>query len=111
MTNLKQDPKTMWLYARNEDKDSINLDMLIPTSKNNNKTVARLACNYETNCAPTAEHQQTTVWVSHFDKRSFDTETNICIGARVAVSYVNILPEIGLNCYQDCLQKLARRTK
>ncbi len=52
--------------------------------------------HFETNCAPTAEHQQPTVWVSHFDKRAFDTETNICIGARVAISNVNILPEIGL---------------
>ena len=29
MANLKQNPKTMWLYARNEDKDNTNLDMLI----------------------------------------------------------------------------------
>ncbi len=29
MTNLKHNPKTMWLYARNEDKDKTNLDMLI----------------------------------------------------------------------------------
>jgi hypothetical protein len=42
MTNLKHDPKTMWLYARNEDKDSTNLDMLIQTSKKNNMPVARL---------------------------------------------------------------------
>lgn len=58
--------------------------------------VARLACHYETNRAPTAEHQQPTVWVSHFDKRAFDAETNICVGARVALSNVNILAEIGL---------------
>ena len=42
MTNLKHDPKTMWLYARNKDKDSTNLDMLIQTSKKNNMPVARL---------------------------------------------------------------------
>ena len=96
MTNLKQNCKTMWLYARNEDKDNTNLDMLIQTSKNNKMPVARLACHYETNRTPTAEHQQPTVWVSHFDKRAFDTETNICVGARVALSNVNILPEIGL---------------
>ena len=96
MADLKQNPKSMWLYARNKDKDSTNLDMLIQTSKTNKVPVARLACHYETNRAPTAEHQQPTVWVSHFDKRAFDAETNICVGARVALSNVNILPEIGL---------------
>ena len=42
MANLKQNPKTMWLYARNEDKNNTNLDMLIQTSKNNKMQVARL---------------------------------------------------------------------
>jgi hypothetical protein len=42
MTNLKHDPKTMWLYARNEDKDKTNLDMLIQTSKINKVLVATL---------------------------------------------------------------------
>jgi hypothetical protein len=34
MTNLKQDQKTMWIYAKNTDKDKTNMDMLIHTSKN-----------------------------------------------------------------------------
>jgi hypothetical protein len=42
MTNLKHDPKRMWLYARNEDKDKTNLDMLIQTSKINKVPVATL---------------------------------------------------------------------
>jgi hypothetical protein len=42
MTNLKHNPKTMWLYARNEDKDKTNLDMLIQTSKKNKVPVATL---------------------------------------------------------------------
>ena len=97
MANLKQNPKIMWLNARNKDKDNTNLDILIQTtSKNNKMPVARLACHYETNCAPTAGHQQPTVWVSHFDKRVFDAETNIFVGARMALSNVIILPEIGL---------------
>ncbi len=29
MTNLKHDPKTMWLHAKNMDKDKTNMDMLI----------------------------------------------------------------------------------
>ena len=33
MDNLKHDSKTMWLYAKNVDKDKTNMDMLIQTSK------------------------------------------------------------------------------
>jgi hypothetical protein len=35
MTYLKHDPKTMWLYAKNMDKDKTNMDMLFQTSKMN----------------------------------------------------------------------------
>jgi hypothetical protein len=45
MTNLKHDPKTMWLYAKNLDKDKTNMDMLIQTSKKNKVPVARLDCH------------------------------------------------------------------
>ncbi len=58
MTNLKHDPKTMWLYARNEDKDKTNLDMIIQRSKLNKVPVATLRCHYETNRAPTTDHNQ-----------------------------------------------------
>jgi hypothetical protein len=97
MTNLKHDPKTMWLYAKNMDKDKTNMDMLIQTSKMNKVPVARMSCHYETNRAPRSDHQQPTVWESHFDERTYDKNTDICIGARVAISNVNILPEIGLH--------------
>jgi hypothetical protein len=36
MTNLKQEQNTMWIYAKNTDKDKTNMDMSIHTSKNNN---------------------------------------------------------------------------
>ncbi len=97
MTNLKHDPKTMWLYAKNMDKDKTNMDMLIQTSKMNKVPVARISCHYETNRAPRSDHQQPTVWESHFDKRTYDKNTDICVGARVAISNVNVLPEIGLH--------------
>ncbi len=35
MTNLKQDQKTMWIYAKNMDEDKTNMNMSIHTSKNN----------------------------------------------------------------------------
>ncbi len=66
MTNLKHDPKTIWLYAKNMDKDKTNMDMLIQTSKMNKVPVARNSCHYETNRAPRSDHQQQTVWESHF---------------------------------------------
>jgi hypothetical protein len=96
MTNLTNDPKTMWLYAKNVEKDKKNMDMLIQTSKMNKVPVARLNCHYETNRAPTSDHQQPAVYESHFDKRMYDKSTDICVGARVAISNVNILPEVGL---------------
>ncbi len=49
MTNLKQDQKTMWIYAKNTDKDKTNMDMLIHTSKHNRVPVARLDCCSGTN--------------------------------------------------------------
>ncbi len=36
------------------------------------------------------------MYESHFDKRMYDKSTDICVGARVAISNVNILPEVGL---------------
>jgi hypothetical protein len=36
------------------------------------------------------------VCYSHFDQNSYDQYTDICVGARVAISNVNFLPEIGL---------------
>ena len=97
MDNLKHNSKTMWLYAKNMDKDKTNMDMLIQTSKKKKVPIARLDCHYETNRTPTSDHQQPTVCMGHFDSRSYDKTTDICVGARVAISNVNILPEAGLH--------------
>ena len=94
MTNLKQDQKTMWLYAKNADKDKTNMDKLIHTSKNKNVHVARLDCHSESN--QQSGQQERSARKNHFYARSYDPHTDICIGARVAISNVNILPAIGL---------------
>jgi hypothetical protein len=79
MKDLKHDPKTIWLYAKNEDKDKTNVDMLIQTSKTNKVPVARLFCHYESNRTTSREQQQQpTICVSHFDKRTYDACTNMC---------------------------------
>jgi hypothetical protein len=95
MTNLKH-PKTFWLYAKHMNKNKTIMDMLMQTSKMNKVPVARLNCHYETNQASRSDHQQPAVYESHFDKRTYNKNTDIWVGARVAISNVNVLPEIGL---------------
>jgi hypothetical protein len=94
ITNLKQDQKTMWIYAKNTDKDKTNIDMLIQTSKNNRVPVARLDCCFGTNWL--SGQQEWTSCINHFNARSNDSHTDTCVGARLAISNVNILPEVGL---------------
>ncbi len=68
--------------------------MLIHTSKKNEMPVARLDCCFGTNWQ--SGQQEQTACKNHFDARSNDSHTDICIGARIAISNVNILPEVGL---------------
>jgi hypothetical protein len=49
MTNLKHDPKPMWLYAKNMDEDKTNMNMLIQKWKKNRVHVASLYCHFEKN--------------------------------------------------------------
>jgi hypothetical protein len=70
------------------------MNMLIHTSKNNKVPVARLDCCFGTNRQ--SGQQEQTACKNHFNARSYDSHTDICIGARVAISKVNILPEVEL---------------
>ena len=47
-SKLENDEKTMWLFAKNADKELKNEDMLIHTSKHKNNPIARLDCTYDT---------------------------------------------------------------
>jgi hypothetical protein len=84
----------MWIYAKNTDKDKTNMDMLMHTSKNNRVPVARLGFCFGTN--QLSGQQERTACINHFDARSYDSHIDICVDARVAISNVNILPEVGL---------------
>jgi hypothetical protein len=85
----------MWLYARNAEKEHKNQEMLVYTSKKMSVVpVARLDCTYDTKRL--SEDKERTVCYSHFDQNSYDKHTDICVGAKVAISNVNFLPEIGL---------------
>ncbi len=94
MDYLKNNKKTMWLYARNAGKELKNQEMLIHTSKIISKLVARL--DYTYNPKRLSREKDQTVCYSHFDQNSYNQHTDICFGARVAISNVNFLPEIGL---------------
>jgi hypothetical protein len=58
--------------------------------------VAKLDFHFETNWISRFNHQEPTACINHFDARSYNLHTDICVGARVVISNVNILPEIGL---------------
>ncbi len=94
MDYLKNNKKTMWLYTRHAEKDLKNQEMLIHTSKITSKPVALLDCTYDTKRL--SGDKDRTVCYSHYDQNSYNQHTDICIGARVAISNVNFLPEIGL---------------
>jgi len=71
-----------------------NVQKLVSTSKERKVPVARLDCHYDTNkrqngrdCNPIR---------SHFDVKSFVSNTDICVGALVALRKWNILPSAGL---------------
>ena len=71
--------------------------------------VARLDCTYDTKRL--SGDKERTVCYSHFDQNSYDKHTDICVGAKVAISNVNFLPEIGLyNGQSVMLLKLSTMT-
>ncbi len=84
----------MWSYARNAEKEHKNQEMLVYTSKKMSKPVARLDCTYDTKRL--SRNKEQIVCYSHFDQNSDDKHTDRCVGAKVAISNVNFLPEIGL---------------
>jgi hypothetical protein len=56
--------------------------------------VARLDWTYDTKRL--SGDKGRTVCYSYLNQNSYDKHTDICIGAKVAISNVNFLPEIGL---------------
>ena len=43
---VENHPKTMWLYARNEEKDRTNVERLVKLSREKKVPVARLECQW-----------------------------------------------------------------
>jgi hypothetical protein len=92
---LENNNKTMWLFAKNADKDLKNQEMLIHTSKHKNNPISRLDCTYDTKRL-TKEKQQSCACLSHFNMAKLLKHTDTCVGARVAILTANFLPEVGL---------------
>jgi hypothetical protein len=92
---LENKDKTMWLFVKNAYKDLKNQEMLIHTSKHKNNPIGRLDCTYDTKRL-TKEKRQSWACSRHFNMAKYLKHTDICVGARVAISTVNLLPEVGL---------------
>jgi hypothetical protein len=92
---LENNDKTMWLCAKNANKDLKNQEMLIHTSKHKNNPIARLDCTYDMKRLNKPK-QQSCACLSHFNMAKYLKHTDICVDARVAISTVNFLPEVGL---------------
>ena len=70
------------------------MDKLVEVSANNKLPVARLTCWYDTNKKQGGK--QRSVYKSHFDSNCYKSETDLCVGARVALRNWNIFPCAGL---------------
>lgn len=92
--HLESDEGTMWLYAKNADKNEQNLRKLKETSKSMHVPVARINCHYESNRKGHSCHCMPVK--NHFKYVSYPRQTNICVHSMVAIDNVNFIPEIGL---------------
>ena len=84
----------MWLFSNNSEVRRKKIDKLVEVSTDNNVPVARLKCWYDTN--KTQGGKQRSICKSHFDANCYRCETDVCVGARVALRNWNILPCAGL---------------
>jgi len=91
MAELNNNPKKMWLYPKRADVRNKNVEMLVEQSKCNKVPVARLKCVFHKH----KDNQESSA-VRHFKHDSYIRETDLCVGARVALKPTNYLPEIGL---------------
>ena len=87
---IEDDPKTINLFAHNHEKNLKNRDKLVDMSNSTECPVARLQCQWQSNNQGTDR-----VYKTHFSKSKIVLETDLCVGATVALSD-NIVPEAGL---------------
>lgn len=85
-------PNTVWLFTCNWQKDIKNTEKLVHLSNSTQTPIARLRCQWHTNRC----YSNRTVIRSHFKKNTVVLRGDICVGASVALSGINIVPEVGL---------------
>ena len=76
----RQDHVAFFKQCRCKEK---NVDKLVETSKTNKVPVARLNCWYDIN--KTQGGKERRAYLSHFDKSCYKPQTDISVGARVAL--------------------------
>jgi len=87
---LENDPRCLWAFAKREDMNKKNTEMLVKTHKRNNTPVARLTYVANSTYAGSSGN------VSHFYGKNIIPELDICVGAQVCLETANIEPSAGL---------------
>jgi hypothetical protein len=91
---IEDHPKTIHLYTMNYEKNTKNLQKLVKLSERTKRPVARLQCQWQSN--RNRGQGSSRVYKSHFTTTKMVLQTDLCVGATVALSGVNIVPEAGL---------------
>lgn len=92
---IDNDPKTIYLFTTNKEVNHKNLMKLIALSKTSARPVAKLGCQWRS--TRTLATGPNSVFRSHFAKQTnLVIHTDLCVGATVAISGQNIVPEVGL---------------
>ena len=92
---IDNDPRTIHLFTTNKEVNHKNLMKLINLSKTSGQPVAKLGCQWRS--TRTLATGPNSVFRSHFEKQTnLVIHTDLCVGATVAISGQNIVPEVGL---------------
>jgi hypothetical protein len=92
--HLENLPGTMWLYTHREMANEKNKEKLATLANKTKVPVAKLKCHWQSNRIQ--GKGQATASRSHFKNQNLVLQTDICVGASVAISGINIVPEVGL---------------
>ena len=91
---IENDPKTIWLFTKNDEVRLKNTQKLVELSNRTKVPVARLKCEWSSNKKQI--NGVATVRKSHFKQTNIVYSTNLCVSAPVAISGINFVPELGL---------------
>eukprot|EP00985_Skeletonema_marinoi_P027029 scaffold21554_cov73-Skeletonema_marinoi.AAC.1 len=88
---IEDDPKTLWAFAKRDDMNKKNVDMLVKTQKRHGVPIARLRCRFKSNMSGDA-----VAYLSHFFGKKILFTLDVCVGAHVCLETANIDPNSGL---------------